>query len=167
MKAGAHIATVAALLAAFLVLPFALWGNPSAVQARVLGGDVDLVSSASVIQPAPGGTYTILVNRARHPHAQVLDDWVVFFTGAQDAPLIMEDVSAVVMSDDVAGREMALSLQSRLATHQMTLRAEVAPLVLSKVEHGIYDVFIASDEALARWDAADLAERADAAVIRR
>jgi hypothetical protein len=35
------------------------------------------------------------------------------------------------------------------------------------VERGDYDVFIASDEALERWGATNLVERADAAAIRR
>jgi hypothetical protein len=72
-----------------------------------------------------------------------------------------------VLSDDSAGLKMAKSLQSRLAANQMTLRTEVAPIVLSQVERGDYDVFIASDEALERWGATDLAKLTDAAVIRR
>ena len=167
MKIVAHIVTVVALLAAFFVLPFALWGNPVAVQARVTGAEQDLLSPVSVIQAVPEGSYTILVNRALHPDAQALDGWMAFFAGQQDLPPIREDVSAVVLSDDSAGLKMAKSLQSRMATNQMTLRTEVAPIVLSQVERGDYDVFIASDEALERWGATNLVERADAAAIRR
>jgi hypothetical protein len=167
MKIVAHIVTVVALFAAFFALPFALWGNPAAVQARVTGAGVDPLSPASVVEPAPEGSYTILVNRALHPDAQALDGWVAFFAGQQDAPPIRGDVSAVVLSDDSAGLKMAKSLQSRLAANQMTLRTEVAPIVLSQVERGDYDVFIASDEALERWGATGLAKLTDAAVIRR
>lgn len=167
MKSFAHIAIVSALLLTFVGGTMALSGNFNTVRAALFGGSADLVSSASTIQAAPDGTYTIFINAKLHKDPKVLNDWVTFFTGAEDAPLIMEDVSAVVARGDAGGKEMAESLQSRLAEHQMTLRDEEGPFALSKALAGMFDVLIMSDGAAALYSAELLNDRPDVVVIHR
>ena len=52
--------------------------------------------------------------------------------------------------NDAAALEMARSLQSRLSVHQMTVRQEDATLLLSKADHGRFQVLLMSREAADR-----------------
>ena len=131
------------------------------------GTGVDVVSSASAIQAAPDGQFYILINRDRHPDEEVLADWVVFFEDREAAPLIMEDISAVVCEGDEAGLEMATSLQSRLAENQMTLRVEQAVLATSKVRAGLFDAMVVSEAVLDAYEMGDVCDQADVVVIER
>jgi len=141
MRVFAHIATVVALLLAFVGLPAWLGG----VNVSALLPGVDAVSAATAIQDAPSGSYTILINRDLHTNDEVLGHWLDFLAG-KDVPLIMEDVSCVALEGDVAGIEMANSLASRLPANQMKVRVENGVLVLSKAEVGRFDIMVMSDE---------------------
>lgn len=139
-KALAHSATIVALLLAFFVAPVMRH-----VDVVGLLSGVDLTSSATTIQAAPSGRFLILINRDLHPDDEVLNTWVDFFEG-KDVPLIWEDISCVALEGDLAGIDMAGSLQSRLPENQMSLRTEQAALALSKAEHGRFDVLVMSEE---------------------
>lgn len=141
VKALAHVAFIACLSAVLFGVPFVAFAN---VGAMVSDG-VDTVSSATIIQDAPSGDFAIYINRDKHPDERVLGDWVAFFSG-EETPLIMEDISCVVLSGDVAGIDMAESLRSRLPENQMSLRVEEAALALSKAEQGLFDVLAVSEE---------------------
>lgn len=164
MKALAHFITIAVAAAVLVGVPFAAFANAQAIAASASG--VDLVSSATTIQEAPSGHYTIMINRAKHVDSKVLGDWVTFFSG-EDAPLIMEDISCVVIAEDPAGIEMAESLQSRLPANQMTVRVEGATMALSKADAGLFDVIVMSDEVAQAYGADSIVSSQDVEVINR
>ena len=163
MRVAGHIGTVVALLLAFFAVPAWLGGvNVAALAA----GGTDLVSSATVIQEAPSGTFTIFVNRDYHTDESVLALWRDFLAG-RDVPLIMEDVSCVAVEGDAAGIDMANSLASRLPANQMKVRVENGVLALSKAEAGRFDMLVMSDEAAARFDAQALDRMSNGEGVRR
>lgn len=141
MRVFAHIATVVALLLAFVGVP--AWQGH--VNVAALLSSAEDAGAATDIHDVPSGSYTILVNRDLHTNAEVLGYWLDFLTG-KDVPLITEDVSCVALEGDVAGIEMAYSLASRLPTNQMKVRVENGVLALSKAEVGRFDIMVMSDE---------------------
>ncbi len=163
MRVLAHIGIVVALLVAFLVVP--AWRVGINAQALFLG-DNDLVSSATTIQEAPSGTYTILINHDRHPDDEAYAYWLEFLAG-NDVPLIMEDVTCVALAGDSAGIEMANSLASRLPANQMKVRIEDGTLALSKAEVGRFDIIVMSDEAAISLDASTVASKPFVGVVHR
>lgn len=163
MHIGAHIVTVVALLVAFVAVP--AWRAGVDVGA-LLSGTSDLVSSATTIQEAPSGTYTILINHDRHTDDETYAHWLDFLAG-NDVPLIMEDVSCVAFAGDAPGIEMANSLASRLPANQMRVRVEDGTLALSKAEVGRFDIIVISDEAAQRYGASTLANKPFVGVVHR
>ena len=163
MRTLEHLLTVLALVAAFLVAPAVMGGVN--VTALAMGGP-DLVSSATTIQAAPSGAFTLFVNRARHTDEEVLGHWLDFLAG-RDVPLIMEDVSCVALAGDASGIELAESLASRLPANQMKVRVEDGTLAVSKAEVGRFDILVMSDEAGQAYGAASLADLPFVEVVHR
>ncbi len=107
--------------------------------------DVDGVASASVILDAPSGKYYICMNRSIHEGSPNEEAWKTYFeTG--EITYIFEDISCSVSSVDAGGMEMARSIQSVLPENQMKLYTENHALLLSRMDHGLYDVIIFSQE---------------------
>lgn len=162
MKVVAHIVTVVVALGLLLGVP--AWRSVDF--GALLAGGVDALSSATTIQDAPSGKYTILINRARHTDEETLAEWETFFSGGA-VGLIMEDVDCTALASDAAGLEMATSLQSRLPENQMKLHVEEPVLALSKAENGLFDILVMSDEAAAQYDSSALEAASDVAVVHR
>lgn len=163
MRALSHIACIGALLLAFFGVPCWLGGVNVAA---LLPGAADLVSSATTIQEAPSGHYTIFVNTDLHTDAEVLELWKHFLAG-EDVPLIMEDVTCVTATGDAAGIEMAQSLASRLPANQMRVYTEDGVLVMSKAEVGRFDIMVLSDEMAKSLDTSKLEANPRVEVVHR
>ena len=164
MKLFEHAITIALAAAVLLFVPAAAFADFDALSAKLSG--VDTVSAATAIQDAPSGRYTVLINRDKHQNEKVLGDWVTFFSG-KDAPLIMEDIDCMAMVGDVAGIEMAKSLQSRLPENQMKVRVVDGVLALSKAEAGLFDVIVMSDEMARALTADTVAASRSVEVVHR
>ena len=162
MKALAHVATVLIVLAVTLGIPTLRYVDVGAL----LSGGIDTISSATTIQAAPSGSYTVLINKDLHTDEETLAQWVDFFEG-KDVSLIMEDISCVALSSDAAGLDMATSLQSRLPENQMSVRTENAVLALSKAEQGVFDTIVMSDEAAAQYTASTVYNMDNVVVVHR
>ena len=160
MKVVRHILIVAGAL--FLILGIPVW--KSGWLARAVSG-VDAVSSATTILEQPSGNYMIYLNEARHPDAETRAAWVDFFNG-EEIGILFEDLQCVVAEGDAAGIAMAESFQSRLPENQMTIRQEEATLMLSKAEHGRYDVMVLSQEMAEALAAGTLETGAENIAIR-
>lgn len=163
MRAFSHIACIGTLLLAFFCVP--CWLGKVNV-AALLPGSTDLVSSATAIQEAPSGHYTIFINTDLHTDAEVLELWKSFLAG-EDVPLIMEDVTCVTAAGDAAGIEMATSLASRLPANQMKVYTEDGTLVMSKAEVGRFDIMVLSDEKAKSLDVQQLEANPRVEVVRR
>ena len=131
---------------------------------RAVNG-VDAVSSASVILEQPSGEYIVVINKTLHPDQEKLSAWRDFFAG-KEIPVIFEDISCVVGASDSAGYEMARSLQSRLPENQMRLRTENPVFMLSKADHGRFDVMLLSREAAEAYQFSEPYEEAGYVTIR-
>lgn len=142
MRVLAHIATVVALLLAFVGYP--AWQGHVNVAALMPGAKDEGV--ATNIHDAPPGAYVILVNRDLHADAAALDRWLDFFADKGEPP-VEGDVSCVVLEGDSAGSEMAAYLASRLPAEHMKVRVDNGVLALSKAEVGRFDVMVMSDAA--------------------
>ena len=164
MRLIPHIATMAIAAAVLLVVPFAAFANVDAMAGKLSG--VDTVSSATAIQDAPSGKYTILINRDKHANAEVLADWVTFFSG-EDALLIMEDIDCMALAGDPGGIEMAESLMSRLPENQMKLTVSDPVLALSKADAGMFDAIVMSDEVADAMSAGTVSANQNVEVVRR
>lgn len=114
-------------------------------------GDVDVVSSATVVLDQPSGNYVVFLNKAMHTDEDALEDWVTFFSGG-DILYIWEDVSCSVAEGDTAGIEMAQSLQSQLPENQMTIREEDPTLLVSRMDNGKFDIVVMSQEFVDSYD---------------
>ena len=108
-------------------------------------GGTDAVSSATTILEAPSGEYVILINTQRHEASGTLQTWQDFFAG-KDIGIVFEDLNCIVIRGDTAGEEAARSYQSRLPENQMKIRLEDSTLMLSKAQHGRFDVILMSRE---------------------
>ena len=111
----------------------------------LFSGNMDAVSSASVILDQPSGNYIIMINKLMHKDADKLNDWITFFSGG-DVLYIFEDICAGTAIGDTGGHEMAESFRSRLPENQMKVRSEDATLLLSRADEGLYDIIIMSEE---------------------
>ena len=118
----------------FLVLP------------TLTGGEgVDVVSSATQISADDvSGEYVVLINEEMHRAKETTDDWAQFFLG--ESPLIFDDISCLVASNDGAGKEFAGICQARLPENQMKISDINGLLMVSKAEAEKFDVIIMSKE---------------------
>ncbi|MBQ9030994.1 MAG: hypothetical protein IJ106_06010 [Parasporobacterium sp.] len=112
---------------------------------RLFSGDPDAVSSASVILDKPSGRYVMLINRDFHPDTATLDDWITFFEGGEIL-YIFEDIAVSVAEIDAGGIELANSFRSKLPENQMQVKKEDITLLLSRADHGLYDMILLSEE---------------------
>jgi hypothetical protein len=117
----------------------------------LLKGNVDEVSSASVIIDQPSGEYIILVNGNLHTDKENLNTWIRFFQG-QDISYLFEDISCSVINGDTGALNMAKSFQSRLPEKQMRIQQEDATLLMSRADNGKYDIIILSNEYANSYD---------------
>ena len=103
------------------------------------------MSSASVILDQPSGEYVVLINGGMRKSQETLEAWKSFF-GGEEIAYIFEDIACSVAAGDVGALEMARSFQSRLPENQMQIRTEDATLLMSRADHGKFDVLIMSKE---------------------
>ncbi len=136
-----HVAFVVAAVALILGVPFA---TTEYVQGWI-SGDVDTVSSASVILDQPSGTYLVLINREYHTDSEKVEDWITFFTGGE-ITYIFEDISCSVANGDTGALDLAKSFQSQLPENQMAVQTVDQTLLLSRLDNGKYDIIIMSIE---------------------
>lgn len=132
-----HVLCDAAVIALVIGIPVCLAGRRT-----------DAVSSASVVA-APSGEFVVLLN-----HAALNEDafWDNFFAG-RDVDFCFEDIRCLVARNDPAALQMALSFQSRLSERQLTIRQEDLTLMLSKADHGKFQVMILSKELAEKYHA--------------
>lgn len=157
MRILKHLLIVGACLYVLLGLPFMLL-YPGAGQK-----DPDAVTSASVILEKPSGEYIVFINKGRRKDEETLKTWEKFFNG-QEISYVFEDIVCCVADGDAAAARMAASFQSRLPENQMKIRREDGTLMLSKAEHGIYDILIMSREAAELYNVDKLSKRKDVLV---
>ncbi|MBR6873415.1 MAG: hypothetical protein IKN17_07940 [Ruminococcus sp.] len=142
MRAVRHIVSVTFSLFLMLGLPFITSDSFE----RLISPDPDAVTSASVITDAPSGEFIVFINRSSHPNKDNLAKWHDFFSG-QEVSFILEDITCCTAASDPLGKKLAENYRSRLPENQMTLRTEDAVLMLSKADHGKFDVIVMSAEA--------------------
>ena len=159
MRAVRHIVTVSASLFLMLGLPFITSDSFE----RLI--DPDAVTSASVITDAPSGEYVVLINRSLHPNRDNLEKWHDFFSG-QEVSFILEDITCCISASDPSGKKLAENYRSRLPENQMTLRTEDPVLMMSKADHGKFDVIVMSAEAAERYGADSISSSGNVDVIR-
>lgn len=141
MKIIKHIGIIIAGVLLLLGIPFWCAGG-----LRLLfSADVDAVTSASIILDKPSGHYYVLINKAMHTDEDNLADWLVFFSGGEFL-YVFEDVSCSVAYGDPGAIALADSFRSQLPEHQMQAKREDGTLMLSRAEHGLYDIMIVSAE---------------------
>ena len=149
MRTVRHAGVVIAALALLVGVPVYRTGY---LQNKLSG--VDVVSSATVVIDQPSGAYAVLINRDLHPDEEKLATWEAFFSG-EEIGYLFEDISCTVADTDAAGLELARSFQSRLPENQMSIRLEDITLMLSKAQHGRFDVILMSREMYEACGAAD------------
>ena len=125
----------------------------------------DAVTSASVITDAPSGEYVVLINRSLHLNRDNLEKWHDFFSG-QEVSFILEDITCCISASDPSGKKLAENYRSRLPENQMTLRTEDPVLMMSKADHGKFDVIVMSAEAAERYGADSISNSGNVDVIR-
>lgn len=157
-----HIAVFAAAIALMLGLPFF---TSDYYKARVSGSDA--VTGASAALDAPSGEYVVLINKDKHTDESALSLWQEFFETGESEELysVFEDLSCTVASSDAAGLEMAKSFQSRLPENQMSIKTEDGILMLSKAEHGRFDVIVMSKEFFDKNSGERIERKANAELI--
>jgi hypothetical protein len=116
-----------------------------------INGTVDTVSSASVIIDQPSGNYIVLINQEVHQNQENLNTWVRFFSG-EEISYLFEDISCSVITGDSGALTMAQSFQSRLPEKQMSIQEENGALLMSRADHGKYDILILSKEFAESYD---------------
>lgn len=136
-----HFGIIAASLVLLLGVPLVCTGKAGSL----FSGDLDAVSSASIILDQPSGNYIILINRELHQDEDNLDQWITFFSGGEIL-YIFEDISCSVANADLSGLELAKSFQSKLPENQMQVITEDATLLMSRADEGLYDIIIMSAE---------------------
>lgn len=136
-----HFGIIAASLVLLLGVPLVCTGKAGSL----FSGDLDAVSSASIILDQPSGNYIILINRELHQDEDNLDQWITFFSGGEIL-YIFEDISCSVANADLSGLELAKSFQSKLPENQMQIITEDATLLMSRADEGLYDIIIMSAE---------------------
>lgn len=133
-----HIAIVAVLLGVLVGIPFGVY-YPALFPA---GGEV--IGSASVVVPdKPSGVFYVFIKTDMHRDA--LADWVDFFHDTGDG-VIFEDITCLVAAGDVNGRQTADRYAAILPANQMLVKEDNVTMVVSKIEAGLIDVAILSEE---------------------
>lgn len=162
MKALWHIVRAVVPLGLLLGVPMALGGGFG----RLMGG-TDAVSGATVALDAPSGEYVVLINTSLHTDKAALECWEAFFeTGDTEGIYnVFEDISCTVAQGDAGGLDMAKSFMSRLPENQMKVRTEDVTLMLSKAEHGRFDVIVMSKEMADSCNAQRITELTDSELI--
>ena len=135
-----HVLLIGMVLFLLVILPLIFTGY---FTDKTEGADA--VSSASIVIDEPSGNYIVFINTQKHNDKEKLASWIDFFSG-EEITFIFEDIRCCVAYGDSQGLLMAQSFQSKLPEHQMTIRQEDAILMLSKAEHGRYDIIIMSKE---------------------
>jgi hypothetical protein len=136
-----HILVVLAGVTLLLGVPFVTTDYFKSM----LAGDVDALTSATVVIEQPSGDYIVLINKDLHINKENLNTWIRFFSG-EEISYLFEDISCSVISGDTGALTMAQSFQSRLPERQMTLLQEDPTLLMSRADNGKYDVIIISKE---------------------
>lgn len=157
-----HTAIIVISLFLILGVPFM---NTDYFKALISDGEVDSVSSASVVIEKPSGNYIVLINLEKHTNEENLSLWHDFFEG-KDVSFIFEDIECTVASNDSNGITMAESFRSRLPENQMKIKPEDATLMLSKAEYNKFDVIIISEEIADMFTAETLFDIENIDVIR-
>ena len=160
MKIIRHITITLLILAVLLGTPLTVSGYLQ----RSLSGE-DAVSSASTVIEQPSGAYAVFINRDHHTDDEALAVWTDFFSG-REIDYLFEDISCVVADSDSFSLELAESFRSRLPENQMTIRSEETTLFISKLEAGIYDVAIVSEELYEEYLSADDFDPSETLVIK-
>jgi hypothetical protein len=80
-----------------------------------------------------------------HTDEENLNTWISFFRG-EEISYLFEDISCSVITGDEGAITMAQSFQSRLPEKQMSIQTEDASLLMSRADHGLYDIIILSRE---------------------
>ena len=157
-----HIAVFVVGVALLLGLPFF---TSDYFKAQVSGEDA--VTGASTALDAPSGEYVVLINKDKHTDESALLLWQEFFETGESEELysVFEDLSCTVASSDAAGLEMAKSFQSRLPENQMSIKTEDGILMLSKAEHGRFDVIVMSKEYYDKNSGGRITEKSNAALV--
>ena len=122
----------------------------------LFSGNTDTVTSASVVLDEPSGDFVVLINKKYHADQDTLEDWKTFFSssGEDDELLIIfEDIACSVSGIDSAGIEMAESLRSQLPENQMQVQTEDITLLLSRADHGLFDMILMSKEVAEMYHA--------------
>lgn len=143
LHAVKHIGII--LIGAFLILGLPFLCTDYCRSLVNGAGSVDATSSASLVIDKPSGNYVILINRDYHKNKENLALWEQFFRG-EEVSFIFEDIACSTAKGDAGGAEMARSFQSRLPENQMSIRAEDATLLMSRADHGKFDIIILSKE---------------------
>ncbi|MBQ7371635.1 MAG: hypothetical protein IJW67_07105 [Blautia sp.] len=164
MKGIRHMLWIVGLLTVFLVIPCFAFTDIPALAVNRLSGNVDGISSSSIVLDAPSGHYVVLINTDRHTDKETLDLWLDFFAG-KEIPIIFEDISCVVAQQDAPGMEMAIACQSRLPENQMTIRQEDGLMMVSKAEEGGFDILILSEEIADVYSVSTLYEKENVKVV--
>jgi hypothetical protein len=141
-----HMGIVMAGILILLGIPFLMTDyGKSFFRGGAAKTKADTVSSASVIIDQPSGKYIIFINRDMHTDEENLNTWISFFRG-EEISYLFEDISCSVIKGDEGAITMAQSFQSRLPEKQMSIRTEDASLLMSRADHGLYDIIILSRE---------------------
>lgn len=129
-------------LLAHILADAAVIGAVLGITVLLSGSRPDAVSGATAVIDAPSGEFVVLLNRER-----LTEDafWERFFSG-QEVDYCFEDITCHVPKNDAAALEMARSFQSRLSANQLTVRQDDATLLLSKADHGRFQVLLLSRE---------------------
>lgn len=146
MKIIRHMGIVAIGLFVILGLPYIIL-QPSFGSENELDG----VTSASVILDQPSGDYVVFINKDRRKNEDTLNTWITFFSGGEIS-YVFEDIICYVADNDASGLQMAESLRSKLPENQMLVKTENGTLMMSKAEHGVFDIIVMSAEAAEMYD---------------
>ena len=154
-----HVFIVAVSLFLMLGVPFL---TSDYFKAIVEG--TDAVSSASVIIDQPSGDYVVLLNLDKHTDKENLAMWYDFFEG-KEIDFIFEDIDCMTAKSDINGTTMAQSYRSRLPENQMKLNTIDGTLMLSRAEHGKFDIIVLSEELADFYTASTVYDRDNVAVL--
>ena len=149
MRVLKHVLVVLLALFVTLGIPFLRYADLNAL----VSGSADAVSQATMALPdTPSGNFVVFINRQKHPNS--LDQWSAFFAEA-DYGILLEDVHCMVITGDVNGQQLAERYQARLVKDQMTLYRENGVLAASRLDNGLYDMLILSQEMAEAWQLTD------------
>ena len=112
--------------------------------------EADAVSGATQVVPdQPSGAFLVFLNTTEH--RDTVQAWRAFFS-EEPVGVIMEDLHCLTIRQDAPGCELARRYQARLAENQMKVVPEDGTLVLSRMEQGMFDVAVLSEEAAGAYN---------------